>query len=279
MDISSEVRSSAVAGTFYPASPEVLRREIESCLEKVVVDRSDKDIVALIAPHAGYKYSGPVAAYSYRQVVGKPYQTVVVIAPSHSVPFYFSSVFSGAAYKTPLGEVLVDREIVEALNSHPVDSVCAGEIGHLHSSEHSLEVQLPFLQVVLDEFKVVPVIMGSQSRENCVGLAEALGSVLKGKQVLIVASSDLSHFHNQSVSRELDEEVIAGINCFDPDRLLRDVADRKAEACGVGPMAAAMAAARLLGAQTGENLFYSTSGDITGDYSQVVGYTAGIFYR
>ena len=279
MDPAPEVRSSAVAGSFYPSGPEALRAEIQSYLDKVVVDRSEKDIVAVVAPHAGYRYSGPVAAYAYRQVQDKPYETVAVISPSHSVPFSFSSVFSGTGYETPLGVVPVDQEVVQAIDNHPAEDVRASDVGHLNSNEHSLEVQLPFLQVVLDEFKLVPVVMGSQSRTSCASLGEALGAVLEGKPALIVASSDLSHFHNQSLARELDEQVIASIDCFDPDRLLRDITERKTEACGAGPIAAAMAAARLLGAKTGENLFYSTSGDTSGDYSQVVGYTAGIFYR
>jgi len=279
MDTLPVVRPPAVAGTFYNSNPESLRAEINSYLDKVVVDRSEKDIVALIAPHAGYRYSGPVAAYAYRQVQGKPYQTVVVISPSHSVPFSYCSVFSGTGYETPLGEVPVDREVVQALEAHPGEEVRAGDVGHLHSAEHSLEVQLPFLQVVLGEFKLVPIVMGSQSRSCCSGLGEALAAVLEGRQALVVASSDLSHFHDQSEARELDELIIASIDRFAPDHLLRDIAERKTEACGAGPMAAAMAAARGLGAKTGENLFYATSGDISGDYSQVVGYTAGIFFR
>ena len=122
MDTDSLVRFSAVAGAFYPSSPEDLREEIESYLERVVVDRSDKEITALVAPHAGYRYSGPVAAYAYRQVQGKPYRTVAVISPSHSVPLAFSSVFSGTGYQTPLGVVPVDREVVQALDSHPEDT-------------------------------------------------------------------------------------------------------------------------------------------------------------
>ena len=175
--------------------------------------------------------------------------------------------------------VPVDREVVQALDDHSAEDVRAGEVGHLHSGEHSLEVQVPFLQVVLGEFKVVPIVMGSQNRTSCFDLGEALGAVLEGKQALIVASSDLSHFHDQSTARELDEKIVDNLGSFDPDQLLQDISKRKTEACGGGPMAAAMIAARQLGAKTGENLFYATSGDTSGDYSQVVGYTAGIFYK
>jgi AmmeMemoRadiSam system protein B len=279
MDNAAAIRKPAVAGTFYPADSRRLQEEIESYLGQVTVDRSDKDIVALIAPHAGYMYSGPVAAYSYRQVQGKDYDTVVVISPAHREYFDFSSVFSGQGYETPLGVVSVDGEIVSALDSHPENSVCASGEGHVFSAEHALEVHLPFLQVVLGSFNLVPVVMGSQNRDCCLALGKALAEVLDGKHALIVASSDLSHFHNHEKASSLDMGIVERINSFDPDGLLEDIASRKCEACGAGPIAAAMYAARDLSATTAENLHYATSGETSGDFSQVVGYTAGIIYR
>ena len=279
MDNAAAIRKPAVAGTFYPADSRRLQEEIESYLGQVTVDRSDKDIVALIAPHAGYMYSGPVAAYSYRQVQGKDYDTVVVISPAHREYFDFSSVFSGQGYETPLGLVSVDEAIVSALDSHPEKSVCASGEGHVFSAEHALEVHLPFLQVVLGSFNLVPVVMGSQDRDCCLALGKALAEVLAGKNALIVASSDLSHFHNHEKARSLDMGVVERIDGFDPDGLLDDIARHKCEACGAGPIAAAMYGARDLGATTAENLHYATSGETSGDFGQVVGYTAGIFYR
>ena len=279
MDKAAAIRKPAVAGTFYPADSERLKAEIESYLEQVTADRSEKDIVALVAPHAGYMYSGPVAAYAYRQVQGKDYETVVVISPAHREYFDFSSIFSGKGYETPLGLVPVDEQSVSALDSHMENSVCASREGHIFSAEHALEVQLPFLQIVLGPFKLVPVVMGSQGRDCCLALGKALAEVLAGKNALIVASSDLSHFYDHEKASSLDKGVVERIEGFDPDGLLGDIARHETEACGAGPMAAAMYAARDLGATAAENLHYATSGETSGDFNQVVGYTAGIFYR
>jgi len=273
------VRKAAVAGTFYPADAKRLEAEIKSYLNRVTVDRSNEDICALIAPHAGYLYSGPVAAHAYRQVQGKSYDTVVVISPSHRQYFDFSSVFSGESYETPLGNIPVNRELVEALDRGPEKSVRAGREGHLHSAEHALEVHLPFLQVVLGSFSLVPVVMGSQSRKCCLELGRALAGVSRDRKVLFVASSDLSHFHSQDEAQSLDRHVVERINGFDPEGLLDDLEKHQCEACGGGPVAAAMFAGRELGAVKAENLCYATSADTSGNFSQVVGYTAGIVYR
>ena len=279
MEKAAAVRKPAVAGAFYPADSTRLKAEITDYLGRVDVDRSARDIVALVAPHAGYMYSGPVAAYAYRQVQGKTYDTVVVISPSHREYFDFSSVFHGEAYETPLGRVPVVGEVVSELSEVGERSVKASGEGHLYSAEHALEVHLPFLQVALGNFRLVPIVMGSQERESCQALGRALAKVLAGRKALIVASTDLSHFHDQNSAESLDSLVIDHIGAFDPDGLLDDVERRKCEACGAGPMAAAMYAARALGAKKAENLHYATSGETSGNYVQVVGYTAGIIYR
>ena len=279
MEQATLVRKAALAGTFYPADAKRLEKEIKSYLSRVTVDRSKEDICALIAPHAGYMYSGEVAAHAYRQVQGKNYATVVAIAPSHRQYFDFSSVFFGGSYETPLGPVPVDKELVEALDRGPEKSVRIGKEGHLQTAEHALEVHLPFLQVVLGSFSLVPVVMGSQSRRCTLELGRALSGVSRDRKVLIVASSDLSHFHGQDKAQSLDQHVVARINAFDPEGLLDDLERHDCEACGGGPIAAAMFAGRELGAAKAENLCYATSADTSGNFSQVVGYTAGIIYR
>ncbi|MEA1996723.1 MAG: AmmeMemoRadiSam system protein B, partial [Gemmatimonadota bacterium] len=168
------IREPSVAGSFYPGNAGRLEADIDSYLEKVTLDRSGEDIVALVAPHAGYMCSGPVAAWAYRQVQGKSYDTVVVISPSHRAYFSFSSVFCGKGYRTPLGLVPVDIEAAKALAGCGADNVHSSPEGHLHTSEHALEIQLPFLQVVLGSFKLVPVVMGNQGWENCLSLGGAL---------------------------------------------------------------------------------------------------------
>jgi AmmeMemoRadiSam system protein B len=279
MERGSAVRKPAVAGTFYPADTGRLEAEIKSYLAQVKLSRSDMDIVALVAPHAGYMYSGPVAAHAYRQVQGKAYESVVVISPSHREYFDFSSVFDGEAYETPLGRVPVDDFLVDKLAGAGQRSVKASGEGHLHSAEHALEVHIPFLQIVLGSFKLVPIVMGSQTRSSCQELGRALANVLAGRNALVVASTDLSHFHDQDRAGSLDKKVIRHIAAFDPDSLLDDIEAHKCEACGAGPVAATMYAARGMGATRAENLYYATSGDISGNYTQVVGYTAGIIYR
>ncbi|MBW7995441.1 MAG: AmmeMemoRadiSam system protein B [Candidatus Glassbacteria bacterium] len=278
-DTEQTIRKPAVAGTFYPADRERLRSEIKNYLEKVEQDRTGEDIAALVAPHAGYMYSGPVAAVAYRQVQGKDYDTVVVISPSHREYFEFSSVFSGSAYETPLGRVEIDTGLSRELAESSGGTVRISGSGHLHSSEHALEVHLPFLQEVLGRFKLVAIVMGRQDLEACRDLGDSLARALRGGKSLIVASSDLSHFHNQKAAEGLDSRVVEKINLFDPEGLLADVAGHNCEACGAGSVAAAMFAARKLGATKAENLHYATSGEISGDFNQVVGYTASIFYR
>ncbi len=274
------IRKAAVAGTFYPAQRERLSADITAFIERVDTDRSTEEIVALVAPHAGYMYSGQVAAYAYRQLQGRSIDTVVVISPSHREYFGFSSVFGGRAYETPLGRVQVDEEAAGRIAEAGGElNVRIGTSGHLHSSEHALEVHLPFLQTVLDDFRLVPIVMGRQDGEACRQLGEAIGFALAGSRALIVASSDLSHFHTQQTARGLDQKVVERIDGFDPEGLLDDVAASTCEACGAGPVAAAMLAARAMGATKAESLNYATSGDISGDYSQVVGYVSAIIYR
>jgi MEMO1 family protein len=274
------IRKSAVAGTFYPAERERLSADISTFINQVDTDRSAEEIVALVAPHAGYMYSGQVAAYAYRQLKGRSMDTVVVISPSHREYFEFSSVFGGTAYETPLGRVEIDEDaagrITEAGGKLDVRISASG---HMHSSEHALEVHLPFLQTVLTDFKLVAIVMGRQDEESCRQLGRALSSALEGRRAMIVASTDLSHFHTQQTARGLDQNVVDRIDGFDPEGLLADVAANNCEACGAGPMAAAMFAAGSMGATKGECLNYATSGEISGDFNQVVGYVSAIIYR
>ena len=278
-----KVRKPAVAGQFYSADPVALRKEIESYLEEAGKDdRPAGEIVAIVSPHAGYMYSGGVAAHGYRLVRGKEYETVVVIAPSHVEYFEFCSVFEGDAYLTPLGEIPIDRKTSDLLASKHkliMKSVRGHSFDRLGRGEHSLEVQLPFLQVSLGEFELVPIVMGSQDY-NCIrALGETLGEILSGKNALIVASTDLSHFHSDSRAKDLDGVFIKALEEFVPEELHESVRDKKTEACGGGPTVAAMIAAKMLGADECIVLDYATSGDITGDKGSVVGYVSAAMVR
>ena len=274
-------RKPAVAGQFYPANPVELSRMIASFFNKAKKEDIPGEIVALISPHAGYVYSGQVAAYGYKLLEGLKFDVVVVISPSHTLPFAGSSVFNGKFYKTPLGEIEIDQPTALEIASVN-DYVYLCDKGHTVGGmrdEHSLEVQLPFLQTVLGKFKLVPIVMGGQDWESCQALSEALSKSLEGKNALIVASTDLSHFHPYSQAIKLDSVVQKDVASFDPSRLFEDLHNGTCEACGGGPMISAMLVAKKLGADKSKVLMYANSGDVTGDRAGVVGYMSAVLYR
>jgi AmmeMemoRadiSam system protein B len=270
-----EIRPPGVAGFFYPADKKLLGRDISLFLENSPRLNLTEPIRAMIVPHAGYMYSGGVAARAYRQIMGKKYDVVVIIAPSHHEYFEFIAVYPGKAFRTPLGDLPVDEGLVNQLTAQHPDI----RLSHkgFSSSEHSLEVQLPFLKWVGDNY-IVPVMMGHQTREIIEVVRSALVTVLKGREFLVIASSDLSHFYSDSRARELDRVVMDDVSEFSPEQLFEDIAHDRCEMCGYGPAISAMKVARDCGAKEGRVLLYRTSGDITGDKRKVVGYLSGIFY-
>jgi len=275
------IRKPAVAGTFYPQNPVQLSQMIAEFFNRVKKEDVSGEIVALISPHAGYVYSGQVAAYGYKLLEGLKFDVVVVIAPSHTLPFSGSSVYNGAIYQTPLGKIEVDKKLAKKVAEQNKD-VFLSEKGHTlggSRDEHSLEVQLPFLQIVLGEFKLVPVVMGDQDWESSKALGDALAKVLKDKNALIVASSDLSHFHPYDFAVKLDKIVMEHVNSFDPEGLFDDLSKGVCEACGGGPMIATMLASKALGADKSLVLKYANSGDVTGDHSGVVGYMSAVLFN
>ncbi len=270
-----EVRRSILAGSWYPGRPETLRGDIETYFRNVPEREIPGRIVGLVAPHAGYAYSGQVAAHAYKLIRNTPYEKVIVISPSHRMHFDGVALWRGAGYETPLGVVPVDQDLAESLLQ--ADGPVA-EIPAAHAGEHSLEIQLPFLQVALGEFSFVPLVMGTQDERTCRRLAEVITGAVAGLRTLVVGSSDLSHFHSHSEAVRLDSVVLDHLKNFNPDGLLRDLARRSCEACGGGPAAATMMAARALGAEQAELLKYANSGDVTGDRREVVGYASAVFY-
>jgi len=270
------IRESVIAGTWYPGKPAILRRDIENYFAAVRDSEIVAQIVGLIAPHAGYMYSGQVAAYAYKLICGKKYDVVIVIGPSHRIAFRGVSIFSRGGYETPLGVVPVDEKLADDIKA---GSPIVAEIPAAHLQEHSVEIQLPFLQVALGKFSFVPLIMGDQDPDTCLKLAQAISGAVKDKKILVVGSSDLSHFHNDKQAGKLDEVVLEHIKEGDADGLLESLANEKTEACGGGPMAVTIKVAHMLGAHKARLLKYSNSGDVTGDKSSVVGYTAAIYYQ
>ena len=276
----SQIRRSVIAGTWYPGRKETLRTAVETYFNQVVLDSlSDTlqgEVKSLISPHAGYIYSGQVAAYAYRTVVGKKYDAVIVAGPSHRIAFHGVSVYDGGGYETPLGVVPIDIDLAGLILKEDSSLFAAPET---HQAEHSIEIQLPFLQVALGDFQFVPLLMGDQDRRTCEQVAGAISRAAKGRKILVVGSSDLSHYHTYHQAVKLDAAVLKSLEDFDAPGLLDGLQNRSSEACGGGPMALAMMVAKALGADRAKVLKYLNSGDVTGDKSGVVGYAAAAFYQ
>ncbi|MGO9340342.1 MAG: AmmeMemoRadiSam system protein B [Terracidiphilus sp.] len=284
-----KVRQPGVAGAFYPADPKILSSTIDDMLAQATVPRIDGPILAAVAPHAGYPYSGPVAAYTYAALKGHKYSRVVVIAPSHFVAFDFTSVYDGDAYATPLGTVPVDKEFARKL-ARMNSTIQLSSKGHeptYAGAEHAIEVQLPWLQRILGNFELVPVVMGDQSYENSRALGVALAKMIQSERMegqtspatLILASSDLSHYHVYDEAETIDHKTLNALQAWDYLSMSRNFEERIWEACGGAPIVAAMIAAERMGANQAMVLKYANSGDTSGDHSRVVGYSADLFVK
>lgn len=285
-------RPAAVAGAFYPADPQALSKMIDGMLEQAA-PAVDGEILAAVAPHAGYPYSGPVAAWTYAAIraqvqAGHAYSRVVVIAPTHYVAFDFTSVYDGDAYTTPLGQVPVDREFARRLVKMSPAMRLSDE-GHQATAdapEHAIEVQLPWLQRILGSFQLVPIVMGDTSYESSRALGVALAKLLRGhSDTLVLASSDLSHYHAYAAAATIDHKTLHALQEYDYFSMSRNFQWRAQgqpgiwEACGGAPIVAAMIYAERMGANQAQMLRYANSGDVTGDKSRVVGYSADVFVR
>jgi MEMO1 family protein len=270
------VRQPGVAGSFYPADPTALAAMIDDMLAHASPPPIKDPILAVVAPHAGYQYSGPVAAYTYAALKGRKFSRVVVIAPSHYEAFEFTSVFDGDAYNTPLGMVPVDKAFAAQLvkMSPTIRFSSQGHTPTPAGAEHALEAQLPWLQRILGNFALVPVVMGDQSYENSRALGVALARLIQGRDTLIVASSDLSHYHPYDEAVTIDHKTLNALQAWDYFSMSQNFETRVWEACGGAPIVAAMIAAERMGANQAVLLKYANSGDTTGDHSRVVGYSA-----
>lgn len=264
------LRRAAVAGSWYPGRPDVIAGEVESYLAAAAVSPPPGRLVALISPHAGLRYSGPVAAYGYSLLRGRRDLTIVLVGPSHRVAFDGCAVHARGAFETPLGQIPIDEELAAAL----LDAERrVSDTPSPHGEEHSLEMQLPFLQHLVPGLRIVPVLMGSQSRTEVDGLVASLRRALQGRDALLVASSDLSHYHPAAVANALDAKVVADVERFDAEALMSRLERDHGHACGGGPMVAVMKTARALGADRAAILRYADSGDAgERDKSHVVGY-------
>ncbi|MFA6597003.1 MAG: AmmeMemoRadiSam system protein B [Ignavibacteriaceae bacterium] len=269
-----ENRPPYFAGAFYPEHPVALQHEVQKMLQAAQHDFLFPNLHTIVAPHAGYVYSGLTAAYAYNSVKGKKYSTVIILSPSHQEYFPGISIYDGDAYETPLGLVPVNHDVSDLL-AKSSKRIFRGKEGH--RSEHAIEVQLPFLQLVLNDFTIVPIVMGDQDEVFVESLAESLSSVLND-ETLVVVSSDLSHYHSQKKANLLDAAVAQRIETLDYNGLASDLRLGKSEACGGGLILAALKAVENK-KNSAKVIHRTTSGEVSQDYTQVVGYLSAAIYN
>lgn len=273
----SEVRPSPLAGTWYPAQPQQLASDVDRYMEQAGPIKTTGKMIGVIAPHAGHRYSGPVAGYGFAAARGLTPSLVAIIGPMHHP--YVAPLITTAhtAYQTPLGSIPVDSASVEQLSSKLKERLGYGLTSISQDPEHSLEIELPFLQRALpNPFQLLPVMVRVQEPHVSQVLGECLAETLRGQNALIVASTDLSHFHNQETASQLDAAMLEPIAAFDPARAFAIEQSGQGEACGIGALTAVLWCCKALGADSVRILHHATSGDVTGDFSRVVGYAAGI---
>jgi AmmeMemoRadiSam system protein B len=280
------VRSPAVAGSFYPASPKVLSAQVEKFIDDAALKETDDELIGLIAPHAGYVYSGHVAGYAYKQLVGQSFDTVVLVGLSHRYRIDGAAIYARGAFRTPLGDVPIDEDLaseIMRLNSDILDLPPA------HANEHSLEVQLPFLQYLLSDFRIVTILLQDDSPENVIPLSQAIAEAMGDRSALLIGSTDLCHYPTYEEARKSDQVVIEAIECFDSD-YLREQMDQYMQRqpaqnfhcmmCSTGAIYTTMRTAKALGGNRIEVLKAANSGDVPiGGRDQVVGYMAAGIYR
>ncbi len=276
MGTSEVVRRAAVAGSWYPGTASAIASEVEGYLAAARPPAVPGRLVGLVAPHAGLRYSGPVAAYSYGLLRDRRDLTAVLAGPSHRVAFRGCAVYARGAWQTPLGTLPIDEQLAAALLDAAAGVHDAPEP---HRDEHSLEMQLPFLQHLVPGLRIVPVMLGSQTRSEVDALAERLAQAVgRRTDVVLVASSDLSHYHPAAAANRLDALVARDVERFDAEGLMARLEDSWDHACGGGAIVAVMRASRALGADRATLLRYADSGDAgERDKSRVVGYMAAAF--
>ncbi len=267
------LRPSPIAGTWYEGNPEALRQNIDAYLDNAELPDLPGDVIAVIAPHAGHRYSGAIAGYAFAALRDNAPDLVAVISPMHHPYAQPLITSSHDAYSTPLGTIPIDKSAIDELDAFLKTDLDIGLSAVPRDPEHSLEIELPFLQRALaSDFKLLPIMVRAQDPRISKGLGKALANILHDKNYALVASTDLSHFYDQKTANRLDNEMLRQIEAFSPEGVFEAERTGKGYACGHAAVAAVLWAARELGADTVKLLNYATSGDVTGDYSGVVGY-------
>jgi AmmeMemoRadiSam system protein B len=265
------LRRAAFAGQWYPGAPDALAAAVDGCLAG---RPTMTGVMALVSPHAGLIYSGPVAGHGYAAVAGGAFDAAVLVGPSHYTPFSGVALSARGAFDSPLGALRIDEPLADRLAAlTPVVRVDQA----VHAQEHSLELQLPFLARVLPGVPILPLLMGTQDAGTVSALSKALSAALEGRRPLLVASSDLSHYLDRARAAALDKVVVGCLGAFDPDGLQAALDRHPNHACGGGPIVSVMRTARALGASNASVLQYADSGDVSGELSHVVGYVSAAF--
>ncbi len=281
-----DVRPSPIAGQWYPGEARRLAAQVDQYMNEAKLPEISGQVVAVMAPHAGHLYSGPVAGYAFAVLRGMQPDVVAVVSPMHYP--YAESLLTTAhsAYATPLGTMPVEHSLIDALDMRLQAELGFGLKRIANDMEHSLEIELPFLQRALSQpFQLLPIMVRDQRAYVAQKLGEALAAVLSDpalmgeRSVLLVASTDLSHFYSQDIANRLDNEMLRQVGAFDPLGVMKTEDEGKGFACGRGALAAVLWAAKALGADRSQVVQYATSGDVTGDYGRVVGYGAAVITR
>jgi MEMO1 family protein len=276
----SETRPSPIAGTWYEGQADRLARAVDGYISAASLPDLPGEVLAIIAPHAGHRYSGPVAGYAFAAVKNHTPDVVAVLSPMHHLYSFPFITTAHAAYATPLGEINVDRPLLNELDKNLKNRLGYGLTSVANDPEHSLEIELPFLQrAIKTGFTLLPVMLRQQTRATARKMGEALAETLAGKNSLMVASTDLSHFHKQAAANTMDAAMLSRVEAFSPDGIFDLDESGEGEACGLGALAAVLWAAKLLGADTVRVLKHATSGDVTGDHERVVGYGAAVVLK
>ena len=280
-----KIRKAARAGQFYPGSYQRLSQTIEAFLNKAENIDIAGEIVGLMVPHAGYEFSGQIAANAYRLLQGRTYDVVIIIGPSHYVGLEGASVGDWDVYETPLGEATIDKEFAGEIRN---SSSLISSVPEAHRFEHSVEVQIPFLQTVLPKVPIVPmVIRGELSYKDSEKIAKAIAGAVQWRKVLLVASTDMSHFPSYKDAYDVDLRVLDAVGTYDPKEVLRlnysllhrDIAGLDCALCGPSALVTVMLASKELHAEDVRILPYANSGDVSGERHRVVGYGAAAFYK
>ena len=271
-----KIRKAAVAGSFYPDDGEQIKIDIQKYLSEAKTYNELSKIAGIISPHAGYIFSGPTVAYGFKTISHLKPKNIIILAPSHREYFNGFSIYNGDFYETPLGQIKISQDLTTKINENKFTQL--SDIGH--NSEHALEVQLPFLQAIYShEYEIIPIVIGDVHIDMLDSLAETLFKLSKTEDFLIIASSDLSHFHSYDLATQTDNEFLDLIKAYNLEQIGEGFMDNTLEACGITCIYTLMKYAFLKENAKCDILDYRNSGDTAGDKFRVVGYASGVVYN